>query len=81
MSARAAYPNAQIFAHPAMSGAQLEQVCKDNGLEYTREPTGNFSLEQKREKAIAYLRSRGKYVLDMGSKKPSWGNGTPPDAA
>ena len=34
--------------------------------------------DDKLAKAIAYLRSRNLYVLDKGSKQPSWGvPGTP----
>lgn len=29
-------------------------------------------LTEKREAAIAYLRSRGKYILDKGTPPPSW---------
>lgn len=29
-------------------------------------------LTEKREQAIAYLRSRGKYILDKGTPPPSW---------
>lgn len=31
-------------------------------------------LERKREQAIAYLKQRGKYILDQGSLRPNWGN-------
>ena len=30
------------------------------------------TLEEKRQAAIAWLRERGLYILDRGSKKPSW---------
>jgi len=29
-------------------------------------------LEQKRQQAIAWLRSRGKYLLDKGTPPPKW---------
>ena len=29
------------------------------------------TLEDKRREAIAWLRERGRYILDQGSKKPS----------
>lgn len=29
-------------------------------------------LAKKREEAIAWLRSRGKYILDKGTPPPSW---------
>ena len=34
--------------------------------------TTEARLNQKREEAIAYLRSRGKYILDKGTPPPSW---------
>jgi len=41
-----------------------------------RPVTAKPTMQAKREKAIAYLRSRNLYVLDKGSKKPTWGNGS-----
>ena len=73
---------ARIFAHGAMTAEQTIDVCRKHGLELVQNAeTGNFSMQQKREEAIKYLRQRGKYVLDQGSKKPLWGNGSPPEAA
>lgn len=80
MSARSAYPNATIYLIGSMSAAQAEQVARDTGRDIVHDQkSGNFSLEQKREKAIAYLRERNLYVLDKGARKPSWGNGHLPD--
>ncbi len=36
-------------------------------------PLAALSRAEKLAKAIAYLRQRGKYVLDIGSAKPRWG--------
>jgi hypothetical protein len=30
------------------------------------------TMDEKRARAIAYLRARGKYILDRGSKPPQW---------
>ena len=69
-----------IYAHPSITAAQAEQVASDAGMELSRTACGNFSLEQKRERAIAYLRSRNIYVLDQGARAPNW-RGLPPEIA
>ena len=44
-------------------------------------PLGPLSRAEKIAKAIAFLRSRNRYVLDIGSEKPKWGHpGEPPRA-
>jgi len=70
---RMPYPEARIFLHPALTRAQVQRVCEVNGLEVIE--GGRPSLEQKRIRAIAYLRSRNLYILDRGSKVPSWAQG------
>lgn len=39
----------------------------------TKEQQLRADLDRKRAAAIAYLRERGKYVLDRGSFRPPWG--------
>ena len=36
-------------------------------------PLAALSRAEKIAAAIGYLRSRGRYVLDAGSRRPSWG--------
>lgn len=36
-------------------------------------PLGPLTRAEKLAKAIAFLRTRGRYVLDAGSPKPRWG--------
>lgn len=45
-----------------------------NPLFNTHKPvsTVEAQLAKKREEAIAWLRSRGKYILDKGTPPPSW---------
>jgi len=59
-----------------MTAAEVERVAEETGLELQfNHRTGNYRLEAKRQNAIAYLRSRGKYVLDPGTPTPPWGHG------
>jgi len=78
---RPIYPNALILIHPETTAAAATQIARDVDMDLVHNPqTGNYRLEQKRADAIAYLRSRGKYILDRGTPTPAWGHG-PKDAA
>lgn len=68
-----------VLAHPALTGAQAVKVARETERELVQS-TGHYSLEKKRAAAIAYLRSRGKYILDQDVPQPPWGNG-PKEAA
>lgn len=72
---RMPYPEARIFLHPALSAAQADHICRRDGLEIVQDGCGHLSIEQKRARAIAYLRSRGLYVLDQGTPAPGWAQG------
>ena len=36
-------------------------------------PLAALSMAEKRAAAVAWIRSRGKYVLDANTPKPAWG--------
>ena len=44
-------------------------------LVQSHRPLGSLTIAEKRAKAIAWLRERGKYIMDRGTPTPQWGHG------
>lgn len=54
------------------TAADIQAICDSHNLQVRADPrTGALTLEQKRERAIRYLRERNLYALDRGSTPPS----------
>lgn len=74
-----------IILHPrAFSDRTLESVADwadSLGRSLGQDGRGNITLEERRNAAVAYLRQRGRYILDPGTPQPGWGHRTPRDDA
>lgn len=53
MSARAAYPNAAIYPHGALTATQLEQLCRDHHLRLMQTTRGYLYLDPAQPQALA----------------------------
>lgn len=44
--------SATLFLHPAMSAAQVTQLCSENNLSLCQDGRGHLSLEQRQASAV-----------------------------
>ena len=67
-----------VILHPsAFSDRTLESVADwadSLGRSLGQDGRGNLTLEGRRNAAVAYLRQRGRYILDPGTPQPGWGH-------